>query len=350
MAGLAIFGDLQNKFENSEDILLNHTLESVKILPPDGKNDPELWGLITAQGISRAEIQEPLKNRITCMAVTSKDDRDRGRPSSWSGALDQITSGVDSDIKRLMIVSAGNYTEPNNIKNYPEFQTTDSVHDPGQGWNVVTVGAYTQLTTITDPQLDGYQALAGINQLSPFSTTSLIWDDNKWPIKPDVVFEGGNIAIGPDGFTTECSDLSLLSTYYRPHEKLFDSFGMTSAATAQAAYFAAQIQTLYPDYWPETVRALMIHSAELPEELKKQFSNDDSKKTELKNVLRACGYGVPNLERALYCASSSLTLISEAEIQPFEKEKMEINHGICIYTTFHGLLRFCRNSVMLKLK
>lgn len=37
-------------------------------------------------------------------------------------------------------------------------------------------------------------------------------------------------------------------------------------------------------------------------------------------LLRICGYGVPNLERALYCASNSLTLISQAELQPFDKD------------------------------
>jgi hypothetical protein len=61
----------------------------------------------------------------------------------------------------------------------------------------------------------------------------------------------------------------------------------------------------------------MVHSAEWPEPLKQQFARNDTK-TEIKKVLRACGYGVPNLERALYSASNSLTLISQAEIQPFE--------------------------------
>lgn len=43
------------------------------------------------------------------------------------------------------------------------------------------------------------------------------------------------------------------------------------------------------------------------------------KKTDIKRLMRICGYGVPNLERALYCAANSLTLISETEIQPFQK-------------------------------
>ena len=188
--------------------------------------------------------------------------------------------------------------------------------DPAQSWNAVTVGAFTKLDTITDPALSGFTPIAQENQLSPFSTTSATWDD-KWPIKPEIVMEGGNVAVDSSGFATECDDLCLLSTHYQPQTQLFYPFKMTSAATSQAANFAAKIQVVYPEYWPETVRALMVHSAEWPAPLKQQFARNNSK-TEIKKVLRACGYGVPNLERALYSASNSLTLISQAEIQPFE--------------------------------
>jgi len=317
MAGLSAYGDLQKKLETSKKVKLNHFLESVKILPPTGENKPELWGNITLQGMSLAEIQSPDKKRIFCLAVTAKDTRDQGRPSSWSGAIDQITSGINETEKKLILISVGNITDFNQIANYPDSQITDSIHDPAQAWNALTIGAYTKLTTLTDLTFSGYTPLAEENQLSPFSTTSLIWED-KWPIKPEVVFEGGNIAVDSKNFPTECNDLSLVSTFYKPQEKLLESFNMTSAATAQASYFAAQIQTRYPDYWPETIRALMVHSAEWPEALKNQFAKNNTK-TELKKVLRACGYGVPDLERAVYCASNSLTLIAESEIQPFEK-------------------------------
>ena len=69
----------------------------------------------------------------------------------------------------------------------------------------------------------------------------------------------------------------------------------------------------------------MIHSAEWPKALKKQFAQKDNK-AELNNVLRACGYGIPSLEKAIYCASNSLTLIAEAEIQPFEGSKTKDMH------------------------
>ena len=330
MAGLVAYGDLQSKLESSDQIKLGHILESVKILPPVGNNPVELYGYITKQAISLAEIQAEDRKRIACMAVSSDDTRDRGRPSSWSAAIDQITSGAEDEDKLLFILSTGNIIDIKQIANYPDYLMTDSIHDPAQSWNAITVGAFTMLTEITDIMLSGYSALAQEGQISPFSTTSLTWENNKWPIKPEVVFEGGNIAVDTGKFATECNDLSLVSTNYKPQEKSLYPFNMTSAATAQAANFAAQIQVQYPDYWPETIRALMIHSAEWPKALKNQFGNENTKgvigKTGLTNVLKACGYGVPSLEKAIYCASNRLTLVAEAEIQPFEDSKTKDMH------------------------
>ncbi|MBN2684477.1 MAG: S8 family peptidase [Pontiellaceae bacterium] len=319
MAGVSAYGNLQEILTHDEIIRLKHCIESVKILPPKGATEPKLWGYVTAEGISKAEIQSPKKNRISCMAVTSDDTRDEGRPSSWSAELDQICSGVGDDIKRLFIVSSGN-SAISDLENYPSSQLTDSIHDPAQSWNALTVGAYTQLDQITDSQLAGYKAIAPAGGLSPFSTTSWTWDKNKWPIKPEIVMEGGNLALGPSGFSTDCDDLSLLSTYFDPQQSHFYPFNMTSAATAQAAWFAAQLQTEYPEYWPETIRGLMVHSAKWTNTLKGQFLENE-KKGSYERLLRICGYGVPDLERAKYSAKNSLTLVAQSELQPFKKEK-----------------------------
>jgi hypothetical protein len=164
MAGVAAFGNLQEHLQSGVEITIPHILESAKILPPaPARNNPELWGKITAQGISRAEIQAPQRKRVICMAATSEDTRDHGRPSSWSGALDQLCSGPEDNKRRLIIVSAGNYTSQDirGIAVYPSSQIYDSVHDPAQAWNAVSVGAYTQLTELTD--------LTQVRQLSMIS-------------------------------------------------------------------------------------------------------------------------------------------------------------------------------------
>ena len=267
MAGVAAYGDLKKCLESRVSIFLRHCLESVKILPPPPeRNRSDLWGYVTSQGVSRAEIHAPDRKRIICMAVTANDNRDRGRPSSWSAALDQLAADADAEaddrFRRLFILCAGNLEDfPNKALPYPKSQIEYSVHDPAQSWNVLTVGAYTALDRIDDETYAGYEAIAPKNSLSPFSTTSYTWD-NKWPIKPEIVMEGGNLAHDGNGFVSECEDLSLVSTFWKPTERHFYPFNMTSAATAQASWFAAHLQSFYPEIWPETVRALIVHSAE----------------------------------------------------------------------------------------
>ncbi|MCG2751688.1 MAG: S8 family peptidase [Desulfobacteraceae bacterium] len=319
MAGTVVYGNLIEVLSGNDKIRMKHCLESVKILPPTGENPTELWGYITSQGISLAEIQAPERKRIHCMTLSATDTRDRGRPSSWSGQLDQLSAGADDDNKRLLIVSAGN-ADPVRWERYPDSQLTDSIHDPGQSWNALTVGAYTKLDTIMETTFEGYRPVAPKSCLSPFSTSSFCWEDNKWPIKPEIVLEGGNLACDESGFTTECDDLSLLSTFFDPQISHFHPFNMTSAAAAQASWMAAQIQAQYPNFWPETIRALLVHSAKWPDGLWQQFIGDGSK-TAIKKMLSICGYGVPNLEHALFSASNSLTLIAQAGMQPFDKKR-----------------------------
>jgi len=326
MAGVATYGDLISCLNGNDRISIHHKLESVKILPQkkDDKNNPELWGSITSQAVNLAEIKNPGARRIYCMAVTAEGTRDMGRPTSWSGAIDQITSGSNEEDKpkRLIIISNGNVGDfSNKILNYPDYQKSESVHDPAQSWNCVSVGAFTDLTRITDPSYNGYQSLAPKGGLSPFSTTSAFWSDD-WPVKPEVLFEGGNIGYEDikSKFPPEvhCPDLSVLSTNHNLTESLFRDFNMTSSATAEAAWFAAQIQAKYPNFWPETIRGLLVHSAEWTSTLKNQFLLDTSKNSK-KEMLRICGYGIPDLDSALYSASNNLTLISQNIIQPYDK-------------------------------
>lgn len=321
MAGTIAYGDLMKCLEGNQPIVIRHGLESAKILPPPPEENPKrLWGYFTSQGVSRAEIQAPHRKRIICMAVTSEDDLTRGRPTSWSGQIDEMASGYADDQQRFIILSAGNVVDPNDWAVYPESNMTREIQDPAQAWNALTVGAFTEKTRIVDPALDGYRAIAEQGDLSPFSSTSMVWPDRKWPIKPEVLFEGGNVAINDaHGGVVASDDLKLLSTFYEPHIAQFAPFDATSAASAQAANMAAQIQAEYPDAWPETVRALIVHSAEWTEIQKGHFLRDETK-TSYYQLTKICGYGVPSFERAMSCAKNALSLISQAHIQPFDRE------------------------------
>ncbi len=323
MAGLALAGDLTEAIESSNPIEIGHRLESVKLLNQSGGNtgDSRHHGYLTAEAVARPEITEPYRRRVFSMAVTANDNRDRGRPSAWSAAVDRLAVDAEGEgaTPRLLAVSAGN-TDPNAWVNYHHSNSSDGIHDPGQSWNALTVGACTDLIHITEQDTSGYQPIASRGGLSPFSTTSSTWQQH-WPLKPDVVFEGGNAAIS-NGFSSELSSLSLLTSHHRPNDRLFTTVNATSAATALAARMGGQIMAAYPSFWPESVRALIVHSAEWTPDMRRMFlpRGDQSNKNDYGNLVRHCGFGEPDLERALWSASNSLTMVLEEQLHPFMRE------------------------------
>jgi hypothetical protein len=320
MSGVASYGDLRAALLSNEPVLLTHHLESVKILPPGRAENPKgLWGHVTSQAVSLAEINAGDRKRIICLAVTATDSRDRGRPSSWSGAVDSAAFGADGGVERLFVISAGNIPNVEDCLLYPEAQILESIHDPAQSWNALCVGAYTALEHIADPaRAAEYSPIAPAGGLSPFTSTSATWEDS-WPLKPDIVMEGGNLAVDRTGFVDESDDLCVLSTDRDLPRRLLNGFNMTSAATAQAACWCARIQAAYPYFRPETIRALMVHSAKWTDTMRRQFLPIGRApfKAEYKRLIRICGWGVPDIDRALETARNHLTLVAEAELQPF---------------------------------
>ena len=316
MAGTALYGDLLPLMASSGPVPLTHQLESVKILPDEGENPPKLYGAITRESIARAEVQASNRRRAVCMAVTSDLGTNVGRPSSWSAAVDQLCFGVDTTPK-LVLISAGNIRDNLSKADYPARNQTEPIENPAQAWNAITVGAYTQKATLVDPSYADWEPIAPVGGLSPASRTSLTWE-KKWPAKPDVVLEGGNWAALGD--QCDCpDDLGLLTTYRDPTTRYFDIFRDTSAATAIAGNLAGKILAAVPERWPETIRALIVHSAEWTPVMKQQFDSATSEQ-QRRAVLRQYGYGVPSYERAIFSALNDLTLIAEDELQPLWKD------------------------------
>lgn len=319
MAGVALYGDrLASYLAGDAPVILRHRLESVRIMPPRPRaNNPRLYGYITSQAASLVEITAPTRRRTFCLPVTT-DGRDLGKPSSWSRVIDQLCAGVADENPRLFIISGGN-TDSAQRHRYPDANDTDPVQDPAQAWNAVTVGAYTDLWEFdqTNPQFSGCVPIAPRGDLSPSSTTSLSWNRD-WPIKPDLVLEGGNQVVRP-GTTTvfDPEQMAMLTTAHATAGTLLVDYRDTSAAAAQAARMASILQAEYPNLWPETVRALLMHSAEWTDAMRQAFG---TRQRDLVNRLRRYGYGVPSLARATHSARNSLTLIIQQTIQPYAKE------------------------------
>jgi hypothetical protein len=307
----------------------------VKILPPSGANDPEVYGAITAQAVTRPELTEPNRPRVFSLAVTARDQRDRGQPTSWSAALDALAAGrvfdpttqsltyldvAEEDAGRLFVISAGNVGSEHLNHAHLDRSDLEAIHDPAQAWNALTVGGCTEKAMIVNPAWPDWAPIAPPGDLSPWSTTSVTFDD-RWPIKPDVVFEAGNVGTNGTDIDFPIPELSLLSTYYKPNQTPCVLADGTSAATAQVARIAAIVCAEYPTFWPEAVRAIIVHSARWSQAMQARFPADGRKRARAK-LVRRYGFGVPSLERALRSANDALTLVAQATIHPFREGKL----------------------------
>ena len=323
MAGLIQYGDLSDFIHYPYPLEVCTDLSSVKIKPggDEPQNDHLLYGVIGEDAIKKAREDGAT---IQCSAVTG-DEVINEVQSSWSSAIDEtIYNDGEGDV--LLFVSAGNTYGEDGVK-YPEYNITSAIKDPAQSWNALTVGAYTDKCIITNPEYDGLQPIALRGGLCPYSSTSVMWGQDL--IKPEILMEGGN-AIERNGLPSSApSDLVLVSTSARTDIRYFDAINATSAATALAARLAGEIKHENHNLSALSIRALMVHSAEWTDEMKRQ--NTDNGKLNKNNLLHTCGYGVPNKDKAIASDDSYATFIAEEVINPLAEAK----DGTCKLNAMH---------------
>lgn len=328
LTGLVLYGDLEALMNDTRSILLTHGAESMKLLPPHGfpPTTPPSYGVITQGAVSLVEASRPNALRSYCLA-TSATDFPPSRPSTWSSAIDQIASGsmvgdIDEKLamdrpKRLLVVATGNVSGGMAVDVLP----SQPLEDPSQSWNALTVGGFTrkEQSPLPPPVL---LAAVPANHRSPFSRGSQSLPSDLTPIKPEVLFEAGNMASDETGFCGWEPSMSLLSTGSDVVAEPLVPFWATSAAAGMAGHFIGRLQAAHPDLWPETHRALVVDSARWPEPISKKFIGKGAhwksgSKSDKQHNLREFGYGVPDIERAIFSAQNDATLIAQSAIQPY---------------------------------
>lgn len=233
------------------------------------------------------------------------------RSTAWcrrSGATPWIRIAFHEGHGRLLIVSAGDARYEQWLalaEQHPQLQLSEKIHQPAQAANALTVGAYTERVALPpDKDYEGARVVAQRPRgISPFTSTGLAGSD--WAIKPDVVMEGGNLAINGPLTDASVPTLSALTTSHR-HTlgQPLGQISMTSESTARAAHLAASIWAVESRLRPETVRALIVHAATWTSEMHRQFENTNDR-------LLACGYGVPDESIAWECARGRATIVVE---------------------------------------
>jgi Subtilase family len=270
----------------------------------------EKWPKLTLDAVRSAERADPQpRDRVFALAIarTMQDPPLDGLgPTLWSHAIGQIAHHEGTG--RLVVVCAGNAREEQWLTladGYPQLQLSEKIHQPGQAANALTVGAFTARVEL--PSSKGYAEARVValraGGISPFTSTGIT--GREWPIKPDIVMEGGNLAIAGSLPDSTVPTLCALTTSHRHNlGRPLGQLAMTSEATARAANLAARIWAVEPNLRPETVRALIVHSASWTSEMVQQFGNVNDR-------VQACGHGVPDERLAKECARDRATVVIE---------------------------------------
>ena len=340
MAGLSLFGPLDDLLSGTQTEQLLHRLESVKFLSDSASSDddPSSYGIITAEAVALPTIATS-RRRIFSMPITTAADQP-GEPSLWSATVDALAVGTDvgsangaiellgapSDAaKRLILVSAGNVDPPYDA-DYLAKCDTSPIEDPAQAWNALSVGASTQLVdTPNDPSYAGWHALATSGDISPHTRTGLAAGGNQWPIKPDICMEGGNVLTDGSGDFDSNHPVSSLRTTTHDDDASIGSANATSAATAQASRLAARAMATYPAYWPETIRGLLTHTAEWTPAMRAVVFAETGKKKR-RQLLRRFGWGVPDDMGVRFSTQTAVRMIIQDSFVPFNGADYKMRH------------------------
>jgi len=290
-------------------------LVSVRLLESkdDVGGDPDrgpLWAERTTESIATAEALAPQRTVIHNISVGAENEaRGRDDRTAWSVAADVL--GWNFGLGRVLVVAAGNADAITDRADYP-FVNLGPPHlqQPGQAWNILTVGGYTNLDELTDQDRQGGypEPLAAAGSLSPHSRTAMVANR---PLKPDLVMEAGNTAPGGGLYNPDAQGLTVLTldSRWRDSGTLLRRTWATSPAAAAASNALARIANSHPQLRPATWRGLLAHTTQWPRAAREQCPDK-------RDLLRSFGYGVPVPSRAMASDSNRPVMVYEGIIRP----------------------------------
>ncbi|MGC3992487.1 MAG: S8 family serine peptidase [Chthoniobacteraceae bacterium] len=138
-------------------------------------------------------------------------------------------------------------------------------------------------------------------------------------MKPEIVMEGGNIALTQSGEYVGRGSLEPITTSPRfLSGNPLSNIIATSSATASASRLGAMLIARMPGYWPETYRGLIVHSARwLPAMLSGIDPHQPRNAHRVQSILRSYGFGEPHQPRLFGSGESGVTMIIQDLLQPY---------------------------------
>ncbi|RTL35073.1 MAG: S8 family peptidase [Candidatus Melainabacteria bacterium] len=316
MAGLSLYRDMGGAIRQNS-VIGEHWLQSVKIFNQRGigsnsEKNRHYWPQLAVEAVDLAEKSDEEERPRVFVTTVTAPIKAPGE-TSWSTAINQLC--YNNGLGRLFIVSIGNAPTDRvpHVHGYPQTNLGEKIDDPAQSVNALTVGALTHKTKVPVKDYPGHKSVAQTGEVSPHSRCGY----PQHPIKPELVLEGGNVAFDgkvPDPMVPTLTQISTGRNFTRTPIVLMHG---TSAAAANAAFFAANLRRTHPHLKAETIRALMVHSAEWSETMMAQAPVKDDR-------LALFGYGEPNFQYAERCARERATVVIEGSMPNafLDKDKM----------------------------
>lgn len=298
VAGIAVYGDLA-RCVTSRTFEPAASLVNARILDDDLGLDPDRMPFVR-------EIVEELAETCRIFNLSFGLEPSTAALSSYASDLDALARDHDA----IFIISAGNlhphvkYPDPAKLPPHPEYLLEDgrTVLQPAEALNALTVGS---ISTANDPYpaSPAVRGAAGKRSASPFTRCGALRN----VLKPDLVEEGGDLAIDPQlGWSPPNPGLRIPTTGPEfAHGKLFTYTEGTSFAAPKVTHLVARILGSMPDAPANLVRALLVNSASFPE---------GAQSYPKERAMKLCGFGVPDLDRTLYCTDRRATLYFAGEI------------------------------------
>lgn len=306
VAGIALYGDIQECIDNNK-FVPEFWIFSSKVMYPDENGNPtydpdELIEHQLYSAVTRIIEQYP-QCRIINLSLGSLDDRMSSgkRQFNIASLIDELALKYQV----IFVVCAGNNFECYDHNDYPEYlldETTDlmKIIDTASSALGITVGAlYNE--AIPGPLFTRYI-------LQPSHNTR-VGPGYRGMIKPELVEIGGSIS----------NDTYIPTIHFNwisDHRLFTLDFG-TSLSAPKVAHFLAKIMKKFPLYSNNSVKALLMSSASIPEVRPGSLGESDffGNATNQRNLLNVYGYGQPNIEKAFYSERNRVLLIRENKIK-----------------------------------
>jgi hypothetical protein len=318
VAGIAAFGDLRECVA-SGTFASPVRIISAKVVNDQGQFDDTAAIPVQMHDAIRALHERGCRVINIALGDLYRVPYDGGRVSQWAAMLDTLARELDV----VIIVTAGNSagdhrapwgTQAEHItQTYPHYLVSPAnrIVDPATAAIALTVGSIAHANGLPTESVAGAElrAIAEMNMPTPVTRAGPGAND---AIKPDLVDYGGTClfdGMGPRIATghhyASAGMLTLRPDYLAG---LLTAATGTSMAAPRIAYKAALLLRALPGASANMIRALLALSARIPAEAVQCLSPLGDRA-----ALSCCGYGVPDLARALDSEERRVVLIADRQ-------------------------------------